>query len=285
MRKVWISCMLLVSFLLIFSLSGCSEDEDQKKGHVSAKDLTAAFLNVGAADALVLIQDGHCVVIDAGTAESAPIVLAYLEDKKVEKIDMLILTHYDQDHIGGVPQIMEKYEVGIVYGTYPENKPSTDTIKLLEALQKQNLLINEVREITEVTVSDTAYTIYPPEDRTYTKDASNNSSLVIMAASGDHRILVAGDAEKARLRELLKLKGLDADILKMPHHGRNEDNLEKFVLMTSPDYAVITSSETEKEDKKVVNMLEKHGIETILTREGGVEFLLSDSGITRKDIH
>ena len=88
-------------------------------------------------------------------------------------------------------------------------------------------------------------------------------------------MLFTGDAQEERIEELLALDNLQSDVLKMPHHGKLEDNTEALTRHIAPDYAVITSSEEDPEDAEVLSLLEDLGAKVFLTRNGEITVTIS----------
>ena len=123
-------------------------------------------------------------------------------------------------------------------------------------------------------------TVYPPERESYAKDPSNNSSLVTAMRHGECSFLFTGDAESARLQELVEEKLGQFDFLQVPHHGVWQTQLISLLNMVQPEAAVITSSEKEPEDQATVSLLEKYAGQILLTREGEVDILSDGSSLS-----
>ncbi len=241
--------------------------------------LTIYCLKAGAADTFVLISDNHVTLIDTGLDKKGDELVAFLQEKGVTRIDELIITHYDKDHVGGADHVINNFEIGTVYTTY-QSKESDDITAYMEALSQNGLHETVVTRTTSFAADGISFTIYPPMARVYEDSMSNNSSLVIMVKAGDYSMLFAGDAEEARINELLKTEGLECTILKVPHHGRYKVNFQEFIDYVSPQYAIITSSKSEPEDQEVLDILEAAGAQTYLTRDGDVTITITPEGVT-----
>ena len=113
----------------------------------------------------------------------------------------------------------------------------------------------------------------------YGEDEENDFSLVVRLTHGEVRFLFAGDAENARLAELLDEGDLSSDVLKVPHHGRYADLSAAFFAVVSPQYAVITSDEDDPEDPETVRALEAAGAQVLFTREGTVTLVSDGEGV------
>lgn len=257
-----------------------AQPESTEATTITATDttLTITCIKGGAADAFVLISDNHVAVIDTGLDKKADKLVEFLNEQGVTKVDELIITHFDKDHVGGADHIINNFEVGTVYTTY-HSKESDDITAYLEALENSGLQETTVSETLSYTADGISFTIYPPQSPVYYESTSNNSSLVIRVALGENSMLFAGDAEYERLAELLKTEGLSSTILKVPHHGRYNANTEAFIKYINPQYTIITSSKGEPEDQEVLDILAANGITTYLTKDGNVTITMTSDGV------
>lgn len=256
------------------------EGTEGSSGTTAASDttLTITCIKGGAADAFVLISDNHVTIIDTGLDKKADKLVEFLNEQGVTKVDELIITHFDKDHVGGADHILNNFEVGTVYTTY-HSKESDDITAYLEALENTGMQETTVTEELSFTADGISFTIYPPKSPIYYDSVSNNSSLVIRVALGENSMLFAGDAEYERLAELLKTEGLESTILKVPHHGRYNANTKAFIEYVNSQYAIITSSKGEPEDQEVLDILSAAGVETYLTRDGDVTITMTKDDI------
>lgn len=257
---------ILTILLTLFLLSACSSA-------ASDEGLKVTFLAVGAADCIVIETENSTVIVDTAEASSSEDVLSFLKSEGIETVDALFITHFDQDHVGGAAAVLKALNVEKVYTTYlSEEKDSDEIDAFYAALQELGKEAEVVSEQSSFTLDGVTYTVYPPENGPYKNDDSNNSSLVIYVQYEETSFLLAGDAEKDRIKEILNY-GLDCDVLKMPHHGRSEKNTEELLDSCTPEYAVITSSAEEPEDEEVLEYLQERNIAAYLTRKGKVTVL------------
>ena len=248
--------------------SGVAHSEEDYKKH-----LTVYCLNEGKADAFVMfVGTNNAVVIDCGKAKDGDDILDVLEEQGIEHISALIVTHFDKDHVGEADEVINGSDVEKIYTTHG-TKDSKQVKEFEEAMELNNKTPIVVREYTSFEVDGTKYEIFPPLKESYGDEdnESNNSSLVVKVTNADNSILFAGDVENERLPELIASDyDLTCDILKVPHHGRAEKLTEQFIKKVTPQYAIITSSEEEPEDKEVLDILKAFEVETYLTRNGEV---------------
>ena len=276
---------LMLPFLLLFQ--GCSfmEKVSDKSSSESAdessddkENIKITYLNVGKADCIIIKSRESCVIIDTGTSDTAEDVADYLENENISRIDALFITHFDKDHVGGASCIISEFDVENVYTTY-RVKESDEINAYDKAMEEKALTETVVTDKTVFDIDDVSYTVYPPENDDYDEDESNNSSLIIMAQYENNRFLFMGDAEEERIDEALSYD-LSCDVIKMPHHGKKEDNTKDLISRANPSYAVITSSDEDKESKKVLKWLDNKGVSVYLTRLGSVYMVSDGENIT-----
>jgi len=237
--------------------------------------LTVSFADVGEADCILLQCGGTNVLIDAAEASSAPQVLAFLISRGVTTLDAVFLSHFDQDHVGGMAAVLRVFPVETVYTSYlPAGKSSREIDAFFDALESAGLTATVIEEETALSIGGVDYTVYPPQDRTLDAKRSNNASLLLYGVYGESRFLLPGDAEKREIRELLGY-GLGCEMLKLPHHGRIEDNTDKLLDKLQPDFAVVCASAY---DEKTLAELQLRGIETFLTADGPVTAVSDGQG-------
>ncbi len=287
-RRRIAAALLIFSALLAgaFSLAGCSGFQERPaktsgaEGTPAVVDVTGEvqvdFLDVGKADCIVIRGSSQTTVIDTGYNDTADTVMEYLDSQGITKVDHLILTHFDKDHVGGASDILKNYEIGTVYQPdySADEEDSKPYRKYEEALEEMGIHPVTVKETLGIIMDDVVFTVYPPLKTEYDEDKDNNRSLVIAADHGSVRMLFAGDAEKERIEEILtQIADLDFDLLKVPHHGRMEKNSQEFFDAVSPQYAVICADEEEKEnaaDDETIEALRETGAKVLITGSGMV---------------
>jgi beta-lactamase superfamily II metal-dependent hydrolase len=270
-----ILCLLLL--LSLFLLAGCeappasppgNTPEDPEKKELPT--LTTVVFSIGKADATLIHNDEYAILIDTGEVEDGAEVLSYLRRENIDRLDALILTHYDKDHVGGAADVIHGIEIDTVYGTY-QSKSSAEYDLYQAALADKGLDATIVREKTDLTFGNIHMTIYPPEAENYDTKESNNSSLVIHMTYGETKYLFGADAQEDRIRELLKLgTALDCDFMKVPYHGNVIENLPALLAITTPAYAAVTCSDKNPADIEKTNALRDAGARVFLTRAGNV---------------
>ena len=278
--------VLLFAVTLLLTACTPSESGIVPKPY-TATNLEVHFFDAGKADAILLTTANSAVLIDTGEKGFGKTILADLEEKGVSKLDYLIVTHFDQDHVGGAAKVLESITVGTVLQSN-QPKDSKEYDNYVDALNTAGIVPVTVRETYEFTQDGVAYTVDPPRKAKYNEDESNNSSLIVSVVNGGNRFLFTGDAQTERLAEFLDTDRTSYDVLKLPHHGQDEPLLDPLLKSTKPSYAVITSSDDEPESEEVVRALKQAGIRILLTREGSFTLvsdgtdvrLANDSGLS-----
>ena len=247
----------------------------------SAETLRVMFLDVGKGDCILVSRGDSHVLIDTGYAETAPAVTAALRSAGADRLEALILTHYDRDHIGGVQGILEAFPTEQVYlpGYTGEGRNYTST---LYAVQASGVPAQSVTEDVSFEANGVRFDIYatrvayiPEQGKEEGND--NDTSLVIGMTWGADSYLFAGDIEKEGIAAYLAAGHGTYDVVKMPHHGQNESNSDEFIEQVRMKIAVITDSEEEPTKKKMFKQLDAAGAE-VYTSAGNGRITVTSSG-------
>ena len=279
MRNAEKMAAVLMAAVLLLAGCGQTKGDGASQGTLELSELKVTFFDVGKGDAILLETEEETMLIDTGYDDTADVILDYLEENGIGALDCLVITHFDKDHVGGADRILEAVEVERVLEPDYESD-SGQTREYKEALEALGL---EPEKVTDTLVLDfpgTECTVYPPRQEDY-EEEDNDFSLVISLRIGNEGFLFAGDCEKERLSELLAEKDLELrhQVLKVPHHGREEKNSDKFLLAVSPEAAVITCSEEKEPDKEILELLSQLGAEVYLTSEGTVTCVTDGSSL------
>ena len=234
---------ILLLFSMLFALTGCSVSEATQHGMavdtIQAEDvlLRVDFLNVGQADCALLSTNGHYMVIDGGNNGDADTILSYLEGQGVEKLDAVVGTHPHEDHIGSLDAIINHFDVDAVY--MPKIMHTSKTFEdVLDAVANKGLKIKSPSPGDTIDFNGLEIEVLGPQ-REY-KDFNNNS-IVLKVNAGETAFLFTGDAEETAEKDILQAGGnLQADVLKVGHHGSSTSSSQAFLQAVQPKYAVIS---------------------------------------------
>lgn len=239
----------------------------------SADDLNVAFYDMGKADAmLITTPDDRRILIDTGTNKGGNELAERFEREGIDSIDLMIITHYDKDHVGGADKVIESVAVAqVLIPDYEKDSKQHD--QFLEALADSpatRVTTMATKESLAFSFGDVHLSVGAAHETYYGKDEENDFSLVTRMSYGDTRFLFAGDAEDARQTELLHEGDLACDVLKVPYHGRLENASAAFLAACSPEIAFITDSEDDPASEMIIAMLASLGTATYCAKDGGI---------------
>ncbi len=250
--------------------------------------LTAAFLDVGQADCAVLrTRGGHTVVIDAGRRTGSSdaarsVLIPYLRSQGIGSVDALVLTHPDDDHVGGAPTLLRKLRVGrLLVSGLPSDAATYN--EALAVARERHVSTVEVRAGQTIAVErDISIDVLspPPGPQPPSEHASNAGSVVLLVRAGATRLLLTGDAnEEAEQAMLARGEAVRADILKVGHHGSPGSSCDHFLDAVAPRTAVISVGKHNMHghpSPAVIERLAKRGIAVFRTDTGGAITASSD---------
>lgn len=271
----------LFLFAVLMTLTACELDfelytKPEKMQSIKEDVLSVCYLDVGQGDSTYIkLPSGETMLIDAGEWDEADHVIEYIESDGVEKIDYLIGTHPHSDHIGGLSDIMNTFEIGKLY--MPKVVHTSKTFEnVLDAIEENNIELHKAAE-GEIIYEDDALKIefLAPVSEEY--DDLNNYSAVIKIQYYKNSFLFMGDAEKLSENEI---KGnVDADVLKVGHHGSSTSSSKKFLNRVLPKIAVISVGEDNSyghPSEKVIGRLKEMNVKILRTDKLGDIVIESD---------
>ncbi|MCD8067305.1 MAG: MBL fold metallo-hydrolase, partial [Lachnospiraceae bacterium] len=238
--------------------------------------LEVIYLDVGQADATLLLCDGETMLIDTGGYEDTDLLISYLYEYEVDVIEYLVLTHSDSDHIGGSADVLREFEVEEVFFSDFE-KENSSYLNLMEALEEERLEAWLPDLGYEVELGGATITFLGPVGEW---DTPNNTSICLRVDHGVNSFLFTGDAE-AEAEEALVESGqnLKATVYKVGHHGSYTSSTEIFLSAVQPQYAVISCGEGNDyghPHEQALRRLEGVGAEIFRTDTQGTITFISD---------
>lgn len=236
----------LLSAAVLFSCTAATND-DSAVSQNEEDALIVHFFDVGEGDSeFIELPQGKCMLVDAGEKKYGDDIVDRIEALGYSKIDYLVATHPHSDHIGGMSQVVEAFEIGEIY--MPKAASTSDTQKnLLTLISEKGMTINTAVSGKSLYTSSyeenqLSIKILAPNSDEY--EEFNNYSAVIKLTYGKNSFLFTGDAEAESEREMLARydSELDSDVLKVGHHGSKTSSGRDFIEAVSPLYAVISCS-------------------------------------------
>lgn len=263
------------SWRKVFSFFGlsdfsCAADKSPLSVHV---------LNVGKADSIFIESSGKYMLIDGGTFDRGEAVAEYLERRGVKQLDYVVSTHPDDDHIGGLKEVVSRFAVKhYLAPKIPSSLiPSTQEYRAVQAVltQKNIMPVTPTRGESFVLGGAKIQVLAPVK----TGDSTNNNSIVLRLSYGKTSFLLMGDAEKDEENDLLATGAdLSATVLKVGHHGSDGSSSIAFLNAVKPQYAAISvADDTSHLPKQVIlKRLDSVGARIYRTDVSGTLLFLSD---------
>jgi len=246
--------------------------------------LSVYFLDVGQADAtLIESPDGQRLLIDAGRDSSILEPLFEHIPFYDRRIDVIIATHPHADHIGGIVDVLDHFQVDavIVSGSGYDTRVHRELIQVIEDRQVDKIYARRGMVLT--LGSEVAAAILFPDLNTRDLDP-DMSSVWTQLIHGDNRFLFTGDAFSNIERYLVSLDGdrLKSDVFQAGHHGSNTSNSPEFLSVVRPDYVVVSAGQDSRyghPHQEAIDSFQTVGAEILLTSEIGDIIFVSDAKI------
>lgn len=241
-------------------------------------DLSIHYIDIGQGDAILIkLPNGEFALIDGGPGSSEDTLISYLDKQGINKIDYLIATHPHEDHIGGLPAVINKYDIGQIY--IPEKTHTTKTFeKLLLSIEDKGLKI-KLSEVGKkiIDTENLKFEILSPSHQ-YNDSNLNNYSVVTKLTFKNNSFLFTGDAE-IPIESNLVSQDIDVDVLKVGHHGSDTSTSQQFLDKTNPKAAVISCAKNNQyghPHNDVIARLENNNVDIYRTDLQGTIVLVSD---------
>lgn len=229
-----IICLLIVLILINFII------------YIFPQKLRIFFIDVGQGDStLIITPDKKTVLIDGGGSDSfdvgEKVLLPYLLDRRILKVDYVLISHFDTDHCGGILTIMEKVKVkNIIISEQAEHSENYERFKKLMINKKIRLI--EAKKGDKIKIGRySEFKILFPTSRLLSENPLNNNSIVAQFNYNNFKMLFTGDIEKLAEQQILKTEKAEirADILKVAHHGSKTSSIPEFIKAVRPKIALI----------------------------------------------
>ncbi|WP_085994481.1 MBL fold metallo-hydrolase [Oceanobacillus senegalensis] len=208
--------------------------------HVSAdvnSGMDVHFIDVGQGDSIFIETPlGKNILIDGGPPNAGKKVVQYLRKQKVKDIDLLIATHPDYDHIGGLSKVMKSFNIKQILDTGKIHLTKS-FLKYVSEIRKQDIPTNIADTNQEITI-DPSLKIKVLND--YHNKSNNGSSIVLKVSYGEVDFLLMGDAKMAQEEKLIEKYDLESEIIKIGHHGSDTSTSYEFIKEVNPETALLS---------------------------------------------
>jgi len=254
------------------------------------KDLKIYFVDVGQGDCTFIITPNNkTILIDGGGSISDSFdvgkktLIPYLLDRGYTSLDYIMISHFDQDHVGGILTVLEEIKVKNVIIS-KQGEESKQYSKFLDIVKQKKINVIVVERGNRVKIEDSIYfDILWPQKEQIKENILNNNSIVTKLHYGGFSMLFTGDIEKEAEEIILKKKtNLKSDILKVAHHGSNSSSTQDFIKAVNPNIALIGVGQNNNfghPNSEVLNRLKQLGVKIFRTNEDGeINFVINGKG-------
>ena len=227
-RKTHIAVLFVLFFFLpLFAKQVLAEEEFEL--HV---------LDVGQGQSVMIQADEHYILIDGGGRSTSSYVVSYLKQQGIEALDCIVLSHYEEDHMGGIIGVLSVFPCSVFLAP-----PYAGTGDLYQSLAVSTLSngcgILHPEPGFEFSLGDAVFRVIGPQRTDYTTD--NDLSLCVTIQYGVVRAIICGDAQHDSETDLVNSdENLKADIYVVNHHGSSTSSMDAFLEQVSPRYAIIS---------------------------------------------
>lgn len=260
----------ILSFILALTLilSACSLFSPATDFKLSDGEAAFHFIDVGQGDCTLVHTNDAVILIDAGTYDSSGDTVSYLKSLGIRRIDCLVLTHPHEDHMGGASNILSGFDIGTVF----VNKNTSDSYfyeRFIDEVMRQDITL-EFPNFDCVYEYDGLSIKFLSPKKDYADE--NHNSIVTLVTFGETEALFMGDAETEVESDIITQYNLNADILKVGHHGSRYASSSEFLNCTLPGISIISCGKDNSyghPHKEAVSRIERIGSTILRTDEEG----------------
>lgn len=246
-------------------------------------EVEAVFLDVGQGDSILLTSGDAHVLVDGGDEGMGSVVLEELQRRGITRLDLVVASHPHADHIGGLDEVLQGMEVAEVY--MPEAASTSVAFeRLVTVIAEKDIPVHAPAPGEQKTLGQNDAMRLTFLGAQTDPDNLNNASLVMRMDTGHGSLMLTGDAESAAEDAVLSSGlPLQADVLKVGHHGSKTSTKAKFLQAVHPNVAVISVGQDNDyghPTQTVLDRLEKAGIWVLRTDlSGTITCRFSQAGI------
>jgi len=268
---------IIVLLLCIFLLAGCTEAVKTEKIPVTAgHEMQVHFIDVGQGDSILIESpSGKTMLIDGGVKGAGQQIVSYLKELGINKLDIVVATHPDADHIGGFIPVLDNMTIEQFYDSGKVHTSQTFE-EMLTRIDEKNIPYH-VPKIGDDIEFDKDVNVKVLNANDQATD-NNDASIVLKMTYGNVSFLLTGDAGVALEKEMLQYD-VKATVLKAGHHGSNTSSSEEFIQAVKPEVTILSYGEDNKyghPHAEIVDRLQAIGSKIYATADLGTITVSTD---------
>lgn len=268
---------IIVLLLCIFLLAGCTEAVKTEKIPVTAgHEMQVHFIDVGQGDSILIESpSGKTMLIDGGVKGAGQQIVSYLKELGIDKLDIVVATHPDADHIGGLIPVLDNMTIEQFYDSGKVHTSQTFE-EMLTRIDEKNIPYH-VPKIGDDIEFDKDVNVKVLNANDQATD-NNDASIVLKMTYGNVSFLLTGDAGVALEKEMLQYD-VKATVLKAGHHGSNTSSSEEFIQAVKPEVTILSYGEDNKyghPHAEIVDRLQAIGSKIYATADLGTITVSTD---------
>jgi len=268
---------IIVLLLCIFLLAGCTEAVKTEKIPVTAgHEMQVHFIDVGQGDSILIESpSGKTMLIDGGVKGAGQQIVSYLKELGINKLDIVVATHPDADHIGGLIPVLDNMTIEQFYDSGKVHTSQTFE-EMLTRIDEKNIPYH-VPKIGDDIEFDKDVNVKVLNANDQATD-NNDASIVLKMTYGNVSFLLTGDAGVALEKEMLQYD-VKATVLKAGHHGSNTSSSEEFIQAVKPEVTILSYGEDNKyghPHAEIVDRLQAIGSKIYATADLGTITVSTD---------
>lgn len=268
---------IIVLLLCIFLLAGCTEAVKTEKIPVTAgHEMQVHFIDVGQGDSILIESpSGKTMLIDGGVKGAGQQIVSYLKELGINKLDIVVATHPDADHIGGLIPVLDNMTIEQFYDSGKVHTSQTFE-EMLTRIDEKNIPYHVPKIGDDIEFDkDVNVKILNANDQA---TDNNDASIVLKMTYGNVSFLLTGDAGVALEKEMLQYD-VKATVLKAGHHGSNTSSSEEFIQAVKPEVTILSYGEDNKyghPHAEIVDRLQAIGSKIYATADLGTITVSTD---------
>lgn len=253
--------ILILSAILIFLLVETKEKKDK-----NLDELEITYIDIGQGNAVLVKSKNENLLIDGGNRANSRYYYNYIKNKNLKKIDYMIASHYDEDHIAGLISILENYKVlNVLSPAYKKDTKIYNSFK--KSLSNSNANIINPIQGDSFNLGDAKVKILWP--KVYKDGVDNDNFIVVKITYRNMKFLFPADASKD-VEDQLIYSGynLKSDVLMVGHHGSKYSTSKEFLKEVRPKLAIISVGKNNRykhPSKEVIKLLNSENIKILRT--------------------